>query len=71
MCGALLDQSDFATARQNPGILAGAGEDHGCSPASNSHSDDVTRGLNNEPIIQRFRLVNKVALVTGERQVSE
>lgn len=38
-----------------------------CQP-SDSLPDDVMVGVNNESIIQRFKLVNKVAVVTGEWQ---
>ncbi|KAL3149247.1 hypothetical protein ABBQ32_002066 [Trebouxia sp. C0010 RCD-2024] len=55
-------------AEHNPEFLAEDEEDRGCTSASTSCSDDVTRGLNNESIIQRFRLVSKVALVTGAGQ---
>ena len=64
LCWLQFDQSTPAAAREN----IGPPKKIGTRQPSDSLPDDVMVGVNNESIIQRFKLVNKVAVVTGEWQ---
>lgn len=63
------DQSTPAVAREYVGLPKEVGISHGRSQANQSLPDDVMSGLKNGYVLQRFKLVNKVALVTGETKV--
>lgn len=67
LCWLHFHSARLDTAREHLGLAKQGGTWHGRSQASNSLPGDVMKGVRHESIIQRFKLDNKTALVTGEQ----